>query len=71
MGVTAFDYTNKSVFIDTARARFADIVCIVLMESVATAHKLGLIGGQYELSLAQAYARTEALRDEIKNGNQQ
>lgn len=65
MSPTAFDHSNKSVFIDTGRVGFGDVVCIVLMESVARAHKLGLIGGQYDEALAAAYFRADALRDEI------
>jgi hypothetical protein len=48
--------------IETSQTDAPNIVCVVLVESVARACEMGFIGGRRELVLGQAYFLADATR---------
>ena len=65
-GVTFFERAFKTLFVDANRAGACDIVCVVLLESVARAHEMGFVGGPIEVLLQHAYYLADAARKRMR-----
>ena len=65
-GVTYFDRGVNTLMIDASRAAPADVVVVVLVESVARAWEMGFVSGRLETALADAYFAADAIRKWMK-----
>jgi cytidylate kinase len=61
-GVTYFERMVNTLMIETSHTDAPNIVCVVLVESVARACEMGFISGKRELVLGQAYFLADATR---------
>lgn len=64
--VTFFDHGSKSLVVDVSRVAPADLVVVVLVESVARACEMGFIGGRRDAVLSHAYFLADAVRSRMK-----
>ena len=65
-GVTYFERGVNTLMIDASRAAPADVVVVILVESVARACEMGFVGTRPETALADAYLTADATRKRMK-----
>jgi cytidylate kinase len=64
--VTYFERAVNTLMIDASRAAPADVVVVILVESVARACEMGFVGARPETALADAYFVADATRQRMK-----
>lgn len=65
-GFTFFRRGIDTLCVDSGRVGPSDLVCILLVESVARAFEMGFIGGPLPVVLERAYATANAARERMK-----
>src|SRR5262249_49884966 len=65
-GVTYFERSITPLMVDASRATPADVVVVVLVESVARACEMGFVGARLETALADAYRVANETRQRMK-----
>lgn len=65
-GFTFFRRGINTLCVDSGRVRPCDLVCVLLVESVARAFEMGFIGEPLPVVLERAYATANAARERMK-----
>lgn len=65
-GPTFFERGINMLFADANRADACDLVCVVLLESVARAHEMGFLGGPITVALHHGYTLANTTRQRMR-----